>query len=85
MFSQGNYDAMPCLGEQSSSSASDSAPSEARKRGSGGGSPRKHDDLLTGPSDLDVSLKAVMELCLALAATSLYGRRLVKIYLPYKL
>jgi hypothetical protein len=32
---------------------SDSAPSEARKRGSGGGSPRKHDDLLTGRSDLD--------------------------------
>jgi hypothetical protein len=26
--------------------ASDSAPSEARKRGSGGGSPRKYDDLL---------------------------------------
>ena len=24
-----------------------------RKRGSGGGSPRKRDDLLTGPSDLD--------------------------------
>jgi hypothetical protein len=33
--------------------ASDSEPSEARKRGSGGGSPRKCDDLLTGPSDLD--------------------------------
>jgi hypothetical protein len=31
----------------------DSAPSEARKRGSGGGSPRKYNDLLTGPSDLD--------------------------------
>jgi hypothetical protein len=31
----------------------DSAPSEARKRGSGGGSPRKHDDLLTGRSDQD--------------------------------
>jgi hypothetical protein len=31
-----------------------SAPSEARKRGSGGGSPRKYDDVLTGPSDLDV-------------------------------
>ena len=31
----------------------DSAPSEARKRGSGGGSPRKYDDLLTGPSELD--------------------------------
>jgi hypothetical protein len=30
--------------------SSDSAPSEARKRGSGGGSPRKYDDLLTGPS-----------------------------------
>jgi hypothetical protein len=30
----------------------DSAPSEARKWGSGGGSPRKYDDLLTGPSDL---------------------------------
>jgi hypothetical protein len=29
--------------------ASDSVPSEARKRGSGGGSPRKYDDLLTGP------------------------------------
>jgi hypothetical protein len=29
------------------SSTGDSAPSEARKRGSGGGSPRKHDDLLT--------------------------------------
>jgi hypothetical protein len=26
-------------------------PSEARKRGSGAGSPRKYDDLLTGPSD----------------------------------
>ena len=36
------------------SSTSDSAPSEARKRGSGGGSPRKLDDLLTGPSDLKV-------------------------------
>jgi hypothetical protein len=31
----------------------DSAPSEARKRGSGGGSPRKNDDLLVGRSDLD--------------------------------
>jgi hypothetical protein len=30
----------------------DSAPSEARKRGSGEGPPRKSDDLLTGPSDL---------------------------------
>jgi hypothetical protein len=37
------------------SCASDSAPSEARKRGSGGGSPRKHDDVLTGPSDLGCS------------------------------
>jgi hypothetical protein len=36
------------------SSTSDSAPSEARKRGSGGGSPRKHDELPRGPSDLDV-------------------------------
>jgi hypothetical protein len=36
------------------SCASDSAPSEARKRGSGGGSPRKHDDSLTGPPDLEV-------------------------------
>jgi hypothetical protein len=36
------------------SCTSDSAPSEARKRGSGGGSPMKHDDLLTGPLDLDV-------------------------------
>jgi hypothetical protein len=34
------------------SSANDSAPSEARKRGSGGGSPRKYDDFLTGPSEL---------------------------------
>jgi hypothetical protein len=33
---------------------SDGALSEARKRGSGGGSPRKHDDLLTGRLDLDV-------------------------------
>jgi hypothetical protein len=33
-----------------------SAPSEARKRGSGGGSPRKYDDLLTGPSDLSSSI-----------------------------
>jgi hypothetical protein len=31
------------------SSTSDSAPSEARKRGSGGGSPRKHDDLPQTP------------------------------------
>jgi hypothetical protein len=30
----------------------DSAPSEARKRGSGGGSPRKTDDPPAGPSDL---------------------------------
>jgi hypothetical protein len=36
------------------SSASGSAPSEARKRGSGGGSPRKYDDILTGPCDLEV-------------------------------
>jgi hypothetical protein len=37
------------------SCASDSAPSEARKRGSEGGSPRKYDDdSLTGPSDLEV-------------------------------
>jgi hypothetical protein len=36
---------------------SDSAPSEARERGSGGGSPRKNDDLLTGPSDLDVQTR----------------------------
>ena len=34
------------------SCTSESASSEARKRGSGGGSPRKYDDLLTGPSDL---------------------------------
>jgi hypothetical protein len=33
---------------------SDSAPSEARIRGSEGGTPRKHDDLLTGASDLNV-------------------------------
>jgi len=31
---------------------SDSTPSEARKRGSGGGSPRKYHDLLAGASDL---------------------------------
>jgi hypothetical protein len=37
--------------------ANDSAPSEARKRGSGGGSPRKYDDTLTGPSDLFPSAK----------------------------
>jgi hypothetical protein len=37
------------------SSTDDSAPSEARKRGSGGGSPVKYDDLLTGSSDLDVN------------------------------
>jgi hypothetical protein len=30
------------------SSTGDSAPSEARKRGSGGGSPRNYNDLLTG-------------------------------------
>jgi hypothetical protein len=41
--------------KQRSNSTSDSEPSQARKRGSGGGSPRKYDDLLaTGPSDLDV-------------------------------
>jgi hypothetical protein len=34
---------------QSGSCTSDSVPSEARKRGSGGGSPRRHDDLLTDP------------------------------------
>jgi hypothetical protein len=33
-------------------STHDSAPSEARKRGSGGGSPRKSDDPQAGPSDL---------------------------------
>jgi hypothetical protein len=32
----------------------DSGPSEARKRGSGGGSPRKYDNLPTGRSDLAV-------------------------------
>ena len=37
-----------------------SVPSEARKRGSGGGSPRKYDNILTGPSDLGV--QSVMEL-----------------------
>jgi hypothetical protein len=31
------------------SQGSDSTLSEARKRGSGGGSPRQHDDSLTGP------------------------------------
>jgi hypothetical protein len=39
------------------SSTSGNAPSEARKRGSGGESPRKYDDLLTGPSDLDVQAR----------------------------
>jgi hypothetical protein len=34
------------------SSTRDSAPSEARKRGSGGGPPRKSGDPLAGPSDL---------------------------------
>jgi hypothetical protein len=34
------------------SCTSDSGPSEARKRGSGGGSPRKYDDLLTGTDPL---------------------------------
>jgi hypothetical protein len=33
-------------------STRDGGPSEARKRGSGGGSPRKSDDPPTGPSDL---------------------------------
>ena len=41
--------------KQRSNSTSDSEPSETRIRGSGGGSPRKYDDVLTtGPSDLDV-------------------------------
>ena len=47
---------MPSTGNRGDTSwrtARDSAPSEARKRGSGGGSPRKHDDLLSGPSDLE--------------------------------
>jgi hypothetical protein len=44
-------------GEQLSSSTSDNAPSEARKRGSGGGSPRKYHDLKADPSDLDVRLE----------------------------
>jgi hypothetical protein len=35
--------------EQCSSATSDTTPSEARKRRSGGGSPRKYDDLLTCP------------------------------------
>jgi hypothetical protein len=39
---------------------SDNAPSEARKRGSGGGSPRKYDNVLTGPSDLDVQSMACL-------------------------
>jgi hypothetical protein len=39
-----------CQSRQFWNCSSDSAPSEARKRGSGGGSPRKYDDLLTGPS-----------------------------------
>jgi hypothetical protein len=39
----------------------DSAPSEARKRGSGGGSPRKYDDLLTGSFGPGRSVKVVME------------------------
>jgi hypothetical protein len=43
------------------SSTSESAPSEARKRGSGGGSPRKYDDLLTGRSDLDVQSREFEE------------------------
>jgi hypothetical protein len=36
-------------------------PSEARKRGSGGGFPRKYDDLLTGPSDLDVHTRQICD------------------------
>jgi hypothetical protein len=36
------------------SCTSDSTPSEARKRGSGGGYPRKYDDLLTVPKELDL-------------------------------
>jgi hypothetical protein len=43
------------------SGTSDSAPSEARNRGSGGGSPRKHDDLLTGGSDLVTARRAKRE------------------------
>jgi hypothetical protein len=39
---------------QRGSFTSDSAPSEARKRGSGGGSRRKYDNLPAGPSDLNV-------------------------------
>ena len=40
----------------------DSAPSEARKWGSGGGSPRKHDDFTNRSFGPDRSVKAVMEL-----------------------
>jgi hypothetical protein len=39
---------------QSWSYANGGVPSEARNRGSGGGSPRKHDDSLKGPSALGV-------------------------------
>ena len=39
---------------QTVASHGDSGPSEASKRGSGGGSPGKYDDLLTASSDLDV-------------------------------
>jgi hypothetical protein len=41
-------------GSNGAGCTSDSGPSEGRKRGSGGGSPKKHDDVLTGPSELDV-------------------------------
>jgi hypothetical protein len=44
---------------QSSRSTTYSAPREARKRGSGEGSPRKHDDLLTGLSDLDAQSSGI--------------------------
>jgi hypothetical protein len=37
-------------------------PSEARKRGSGGGSPRRYDDLLSRSFGLGCSVKAVLEL-----------------------
>jgi hypothetical protein len=46
---------------RSQSTSGHGAPSEARKRGSGGGSPRKYDDLLTGRSDLAIRVKTVME------------------------
>jgi hypothetical protein len=51
MFSQGSY----------WSGTSDSVPSEARERGSGGRSPRKYDDLLTSGSDLDVQSMQFLE------------------------